>query len=71
MIINNKPSFKYAITDNKKIIKYLENKILPENMPILFTIIECLKKDLEKRGYSEEQIEQILNKINNYQNRLF
>jgi hypothetical protein len=41
----------------------LENKILSENMPILFTIIEYLKKDLEKRGYSEEQIKQILNKI--------
>ncbi len=49
--IDDKTSFSNAITDSKEIVNYLENQIPKENMPILFTNKEDLKKELENRGY--------------------
>ncbi len=57
LIINNETSFNNAITENKEIVNYLENQILKENMPILITNKEDLKKELENRGYNIKQVD--------------
>jgi hypothetical protein len=60
LIINEKTSFYNAITDSKEILSYLENKIPQENMPILFSNKDILRKGLENRGYAKEKIEYII-----------
>ena len=60
LIINEKTSFKDAITDSKEILSYLENIIPQEKMPILFNNKEKLIEELQKKEHDRIEIEHML-----------
>jgi len=55
--MDNSTRFKDGIIDDRDLFNLLQIKIKPENMPTLVNNKDELRKELEKKSYTEEQIQ--------------